>query len=65
MLSDKLRKMDITRELKNNKSELLKIQHFTGYDLRSWIVNNIAWMDDFSAEMREHITKYNLGDYLI
>lgn len=42
-----------------------KMQHFTGYDLRSWIVNNIAWMDDFSPEMREHITKYNLGDYLI
>lgn len=42
-----------------------KIHHFTGFDIRSWIENNIDWMNDFSPEMRDMVTNNNLQNYLI
>ena len=42
-----------------------KILQFTGFDLHTWINNNIDWMNDFSPEMREMVTNNNLQNYLI
>ena len=42
-----------------------KIHHFTGFDIHSWIENNIDWMNDFSPEMRDMVTNNNLQNYLI
>lgn len=42
-----------------------KIHHFTGFDIHSWIDNNIDWMNDFSPEMRDMVTNNNLQNYLI
>ena len=42
-----------------------KIHHFTGFDIHSWIDNNIDWMNDFSSEMQEMVTNNNLQNYLI
>ena len=42
-----------------------KIRHYTGFDIHSWIANNIDWMNDFSDEMRNMIVSNNLQNYLI
>lgn len=42
-----------------------KIHSYTGFDIHSWIENNIDWMNDFSPEMRDMVTNNNLQNYLI
>lgn len=42
-----------------------KIRRYTGFDIHSWIANNIDWMNDFSDEMRSMIVSNNLQNYLI
>lgn len=42
-----------------------RIQQHTGYNLSNWIHNNIAWMEDFSPEMKQHIEQNQLEQYLI
>ncbi len=42
-----------------------KIRHYTGFDIHSWIENNIDWMNDFSLEMRDTVINNNLQNYLI
>lgn len=41
-----------------------KIQRFTGFDIHSWIENNVDWMNDFEPEMRNMIISNNLQNYL-
>jgi len=41
-----------------------KIGEFTGFDLRSWISENIAWEDDLLPETASHFTDSNLMGYL-
>ena len=42
-----------------------KIQQFTGFDIHSWIENNINWMRDFSPQMRDSVNRNELQNYLI
>lgn len=42
-----------------------KIQQFTGFDIHSWIENNINWMNDFTPQMRDSINRNELQNYLI
>lgn len=41
-----------------------KIGEFTGFDLRGWISQNIAWEDDLLPETVSHFTENNLMGYL-
>lgn len=43
----------------------MQIQHFTGYDIRQWIENNVNWFADFSPFMRDTIQSKKLENYLI
>ena len=40
------------------------IEKYTGFNLREWINNNIAWEDDISKELKEHLIKNDLLKYL-
>lgn len=42
-----------------------RIRHFTGFDIHTWISNNIDWMNDFTLEMRNTVTNNHLQNYLI
>ena len=42
-----------------------KIYQFTGFDIHTWISNNIDWMNDFTEEMRNMVINNNLQNYLI
>lgn len=42
-----------------------KIYQFTGFDIHTWIENNIDWMNDFIPQMRETVTRKELMNYLI
>ena len=42
-----------------------KIHHFTGFDIRNWIDQNIDWMNDFAPQMRDAVTNNELQNYLI
>lgn len=42
-----------------------KIKSYTGYDIEDWINNNVAWMDDFSENMRQTIINNDLQQYII
>ena len=42
-----------------------KIQQYTGFDIHSWIEQNIDWMNDFVLEMRNVIVNNHLKDYLV
>lgn len=42
-----------------------QIKHFTGYDIRRWIGDNVDWMNDFSLSMREVVKTQDLEKYLI
>ena len=42
-----------------------QIQHFTGFDIQTWINQNIDWMQDFSEDMKNTITNKNLQEYLV
>jgi hypothetical protein len=41
-----------------------KIGEFTGFDLRGWISQNIAWENDLLTETVSHFTQNNLMGYL-
>lgn len=41
-----------------------KIGEFTGFDLRGWISQNIAWEEDLLPETVSHFTENNLMGYL-
>ena len=41
-----------------------KIGEFTGFDLRGWISQNIAWEEDLLPETISHFTENNLMGYL-
>jgi hypothetical protein len=43
----------------------LKIQEYTGFDLASWIKNNISWDTDFSQETNDHFHQNDLTKYLV
>lgn len=40
------------------------MKHFTGFNMREWIDDNIDWKNDISEELREHLEKNNLLRYL-
>ncbi len=40
------------------------MEEYTGFDLREWINNNIAWEDDISEELKAHLIKNDLLKYL-
>lgn len=42
-----------------------QIESFTGFNIHSWIEENINWIEDFSLAMRETIQSKNLESYLI
>lgn len=42
-----------------------RIHHFTGFDIHNWIDQNVDWMNDFSPQMRDAVTKNELQNYLI
>lgn len=42
-----------------------QIENFTGFNIHSWIEDNINWFKDFSPAMRETIQSKNLENYLI
>lgn len=42
-----------------------QIQHFTGFDLHTWINNNVNWMEDFAPQMNTSIKNNELQNYLI
>lgn len=42
-----------------------KIHQFSGFDIHTWIANNINWMYDFSSQMQNVILDKNLQNYLI
>lgn len=42
-----------------------KIHQFTGFDIHNWIENNIDWMNDFTPQMRDTVTRNELQNYLI
>lgn len=41
-----------------------KIKEFTGFDLRAWISQNIAWGNDLLPQTASHFKKSNLMEYL-
>lgn len=41
-----------------------RIKHFTGFNLHSWIEDNIDWINDFSPSMREYVIENELENYL-
>ncbi len=41
-----------------------RIKHFTGFNLHSWIKDNIDWINDFSPSMREYVIENELENYL-
>lgn len=43
----------------------LKIEHFSGYDIQSWINHNVDWMNDFTSEMTDTVQHNNLENYLV
>ena len=43
----------------------LPVYHFTGFDIHNWIDQNVDWMNDFSPQMRDAVTKNELQNYLI
>lgn len=40
------------------------MKDFTGFDLRSWLDNNVDWENDISAEFKQHLEKNDLLKYL-
>ena len=42
-----------------------KIKEYSGYDLKSWVSENIHWQADFNSETTEHLAENNLLEYLI
>lgn len=42
-----------------------KIKEYSGFDLRAWSDNNIAWAEDFNQDTTEHLTSNNLLQYLL
>ena len=42
-----------------------KMQQYTGFDIHSWIVEHVDWLNDFTPEMAEMIQSNNLQNYLI
>lgn len=42
-----------------------RIGYFTGYNIHDWINRNIKWMNDFTPQMRESISRNGLENYLI
>lgn len=42
-----------------------QINHFTGFDLKTWIENNIDWKNDFKVETFKFLQKNKLTQYLI
>lgn len=41
-----------------------KIKEFTGFDLASWMTNNVDWENDFDKKMYTHLKDSNLIQYL-
>lgn len=41
-----------------------RIKHFTGFNLHSWIEDNIDWINDLSPSMREYVIENELENYL-
>lgn len=42
-----------------------RIQHYTGFDIHSWIENHVDWLNDFTPEMKETVQNNGLQNYLI
>ena len=42
-----------------------KIRDYSGYDLKSWIQNNMDWSNDFKPETIVHFEERNLLQYLL
>lgn len=42
-----------------------KICQFTGYDIHSWIENNVDWINDFLPEMKDVVNSKKLQNYLV
>lgn len=42
-----------------------QIENYTGFNIHSWIEENINWLSDFNNEMSETIDSENLTNYLI
>lgn len=40
------------------------MKDFTGFDLRSWLDNNVDWVNDISAEFKQHLERNDLLKYL-
>ena len=40
------------------------MKDFTGFDLRSWLDNNVDWTNDISAEFKLHLERNDLLKYL-
>lgn len=40
------------------------IADYSGFDIRQWIDNHVAWFDDFSPEMTDFLRQHSLTDYL-
>lgn len=41
-----------------------KIAEYTGFDLRTWLDNNVDWKNDISGEFKKHLMDNELIDYL-
>ncbi len=42
-----------------------KIKEFSGFDIKQWITTNVNWQVDLSTEMKQHLGKNKLEQYLI
>lgn len=42
-----------------------KIQQYTGYDIHTWIEQNVDWLNDFTPEMNSTVINNNLQGYLV
>ena len=42
-----------------------KIQQYTGYDIHTWIEQNVDWLNDFTPEMSNTVINNNLQGYLV
>lgn len=42
-----------------------KIKEYSGYDLASWIKNNINWLEDFNAETSKFLRDNDLDKYVL
>ncbi|MBR3771948.1 MAG: hypothetical protein IKL07_06730 [Clostridium sp.] len=40
-----------------------KMEEFTGFNLRTWLDNNVDWKNDISAEFRKHLIENDLIGY--